>query len=119
MIDLTDRAVFLCGPMTGIEMYNLSHFAKAHRLAKKRGAYHVYDPAYEWLTEHVNGEDELSHSGYLRRTVNQLTKELSRGVPMYDFLVRLEGWAASDGARREVEVAEACGIPVIDVRELL
>jgi hypothetical protein len=119
MIDLTDRAVFLCGPMTGIEMYNLSQFARAHRLANRRGARHVYDPAYEWLTEHVDGKDERSHSDYLRRTVNQLTKELSRGVPMYDFLVRLEGWAASDGARREVEVADACGIPVIDVRELL
>lgn len=79
----------------------------------------VYDPALEWVKEHCC---ELQHDEWVRRSVRELTRpryEESDLGHFYDALVLLDGWKESTGATMEVAVAEACGIPVYELGDVL
>jgi len=112
--------VFLSGPMTGYECYNLLEFVKAHRRLQSLGAAYIYDPALIWLNRMVRGEKEESHEFYMRETITELAKgKSSQGLlakkPLYDIVVMLDGWEKSEGAMTETYVANACGIKVVQL----
>ena len=118
---LAGKRVFLSGPMTGIDHYNVAAFAEAHAICKEAGAETVYDPAHEWLTSR---EPEQAHEAYMSRCINVLTRtaqsrdDWTVTEPVWDALVQLDGWQLSDGATLEMQVARACGIPVVGIREV-
>lgn len=121
-VTVVGKTVFLSGPMTGKELYNTPAFAEAHAICKLAGARKIFDPAEQWLRSQ---EDEQDHTTYMRRCINELTQGLFNNMngPMYErnkyeVLVQLEDWETSDGAVLEAQVAHACGIDVIGVRNI-
>ena len=119
-MDLTGKRVFLSGPMTGQEHNNVSLFATAYAIVKKeRGASFVYSPAQAWLNERNEICEEKTHDMYMLDCIHELTRRDYTGRPYYDLLVSLPDWHRSDGAAHERDVAEHCGIPCIDLQDLI
>lgn len=115
------KSVFLSGPMSGLEHFNVDEFAKAHDVLRKAGASTVYDPAIEYLRSEVGST--TSHAVWMRRCISELTSSTTQNlfgvnVRRYDVLVSLPGWKRSRGARLERKVAKACGIEVCDLRDV-
>lgn len=115
MIKVKDRTVFLSGPMTGIESYNVDAFLSAHKTLKLLGVRYVFDPAIEWLSSSGPTRD---HAYYMLRAIGELTNNDGYGQADYDLLVSLPGWENSNGARVERIVANACGIETCDLSEV-
>ena len=129
MVDVTGKTVFLSGPMTGLPYNNLPAFVSAHELLSGYGARRIFNPAFEWLHELERNEPEKSHEFYMRKCINELTmgdwfsEDVGLGAEgelpaRYDMVVRLDGWEGSGGAVMESEVAEACGIRVVDLSDI-
>lgn len=109
--DLTDKRVYLSGPMTGIIDHNAPAFADAERRCRDAGAAMVFNPATAW------GHSDRHPSWYMRHDLNRLT--LTEGErPLFDCVVLLDGWYASDGATLEYQVARASGIALVNLREV-
>lgn len=102
--------VFLSGPMTGYDDYNERGFVAAHIRLKKLGAEHVYDPILQWVCEPERISVVRSHESYMLECVQELSRMRDDGEPYYDAVVQIDGWQASEGAKVEDIVAEACGI---------
>lgn len=119
MVDVKDKNVFLCGPMTGLPSYNVEKFAAANKFLRNLGADRVYDPAFKWYTSLVSGYECTDHDACMRRTIGELTIGTNDGHAYYDLLVTLDGWKDSEGAKTEVEVARACGIPVYELQDVV
>lgn len=117
MNHIEGKYVFLAGPMTGIEHYNVDGFAIAHAICKEHGAKGVFNPAAMWLRETAAESARKTHKDYLASTIRELTMR-DYGETLYDVVVLLPGWAESDGARTEYEVARACGIECIDLCDI-
>ena len=116
-IDIKGKRIYLSGPMTGIEDYNRSEFDGAELGLLGAGADEVYDPA-----EHIDEYASLSHEVCMARSLRELLAErpwVGDEEPYYDLLVSLTGWQDSAGARLEREVAEAIGMEVYDIEEVL
>lgn len=121
------KRVFLSGPMSGLEHFNVDEFAKAHDVLRKAGASTVYDPAIEYLRSESVKDSERTHAYWMLRCIGELTS-MTPMTPTnifsietqgkYDVLVSLPGWKRSRGARLERKVAKACGIDVCDLREV-
>lgn len=119
-MDLTGKRVFLSGPMTGQEHNNVSLFAAAYAIVKKElGASFVYSPAQAWLNERNEISEEKTHDMYMLDCIHELTRRDYTGRPYYALLVSLPDWHRSDGAAHERDVAEHCGIPCIDLQDLI
>lgn len=109
--DLTDKRVYLSGPMTGIIDHNAPAFADAERRCRDAGAAMVFNPATAW------GHSDRHPSWYMRHDLNRLT--LTEGErPLFDCVVLLDGWYASEGATLEYQVARASGIALVNLREV-
>lgn len=109
--DLTDKRVYLSGPMTGIIDHNAPAFADAERRCREAGAAMVFNPATAW------GHSDRHPSWYMRHDLNRLT--LTEGErPLFDCVVLLDGWYASEGASLEYQVARASGIALVNLREV-
>lgn len=109
--DLTDKRVYLSGPMRGIIDNNGPAFADAERRCRDAGAAMVFNPATAW------GHSDRHPSWYMRHDLNRLT--LSEGEwPLFDCVVLLDGWYASEGATLEYQVARASGIALVNLREV-
>lgn len=118
-MNLVGKNVFISGPMTGHEHYNVEQFVRAHAIAHELGAAHVYDPALVWLTTTLEDSSRKTHEDWMRKCVNELTRPLvGSDRPRYDMLVTLDGWRTSAGACLEVDVAERCGIHIVTIQEL-
>ena len=108
--------VFISGPMSGINHYNVGEFAKAHAICKEAGAEAIYDPAYEYL---YCRESSVPHKEWLRRCISALTMDTRVSYkPFYEVLVQLPGWEDSEGAKTEATVADACGIKRIALEDV-
>lgn len=108
--DVRGKRVFISGPMTGIEHYNVGRFVDVHAMLKDMGATFVFDPAIEYLQ--YTGP-ERSHGEWVRVCLANLTNGA------FDVLVSLRGWKSSEGATVERKVAEACGMRILDMKEEL
>lgn len=113
LVNVKDKVIFLSGPMTGIEHYNVEAFAKAHAQLKELGAKDVYNPAISYLTS-----EKRNHEYWMRVCVQGLTNGYRDGVP-YDLVIQLKGWSKSEGCRTEAQVASACGIPCVAMKRVL
>ena len=116
-IDITGKMVYLSGPMTGIEDYNRAAFDGADLDLLGAGADEVYDPA-----EHIDECAQLSHERCMALSLRELIAErpwAGEIEPYYDMLASLPGWQDSAWARLEREVAEAIGMEVHDLGEVL
>jgi hypothetical protein len=117
MNHIEGKYVFLAGPMTGIEHYNVGAFAIAQAICKEHGAKRVYNPADRWLRETAAESALKTHEDYLATTICELTRR-DFGEALYEVVVLLPGWADSAGAKTEYEVARACGIKCIDLCDI-
>lgn len=97
--------IYLSGPMTGIEDYNYPLFNSSAEVLRSYG-YLVSNPA-----EHFNGAQDLPKETYMREDIKSLLD--------CEIVVTLPNWQDSHGAQLEVEVARACGIPVVDLHDFL
>ena len=126
MIDVTDKMIFLSGPITGKEHNNVAAFAVATERLREAGAAYVYNPAHKSSNAHSEKRSHMTHKDYLLDTIHELTERKKRSqtwewvIPRkYDMLVLLDGWQDSDGARMERAVALECGIPVYELFDVL
>lgn len=109
--DMTGKRVYLSGPMTGIIDHNGPAFADVERRCMDAGALMVFNPATAW------GHNDRPTSWYMRADLHRLT--LSDGErPLFDAVVLLDGWHHSEGATLEYQVARACGIALVNLREV-
>lgn len=108
-IDCKGKNFFISGPMTGMHLYNAPNFTRVHADLKMRGAGRIFDPAYSWLGE-VGAE--RSHEYYMQDCMFILLNN------KWDYIVMLKGWENSAGSKLEHDVAEACGMRVIEEADL-
>ena len=117
MIDVKNKRVFLSGPMSDDpETYHACDFVEAHVKLKNLGARVVYDPLVESLRE--SGEIR-SHEHYMHVCISELVRKDGCGDLYYDLMVQLPYWDLSNGASTEYEVANACGIQVCGIDEVV
>lgn len=124
MIDVKGKNVYLSGPMTGIDRFNVEAFAAAHAELKMFGVGYVFNPAIRYLVMGADKLAEMEHEDFMLDTIHELTmrerrsQEWVRTLPRkYDMVLTLPGWQKSPGAKAEVYAARACGIPVHELHE--
>lgn len=97
--------VYIAGPMSNLPEFNYPAFNDAARRLRAAGLV-VANPA-----EHFAGATDLDYGVYIREGV--------RAVVHSTEVVVLPGWENSRGARLEVEVARAIGMPVTALADRL
>lgn len=97
--------LYLSGPMTGMPNFNYDAFNEAAFVLRASGNF-VFNPA-----ECFGGAQNLPKEEYMREDI--------KAVLEATVVVTLVGWEKSLGALLEVEVAKACGIPVISLEDIL
>jgi hypothetical protein len=96
--------IYLAGPMRGIPGNNFPAFYAAANRLRELG-HEVFNPA-----ETDDGVSGKPFSYYMRLDLPEVCRSEAVAV--------LAGWEQSEGAVLEVQVAKACGIPVIDAASL-
>ena len=126
MIDVTDKVIFLSGPITGKEHNNVAAFAVAAEQLREAGAAYVYNPAHKSSNAHSEKRSHMTREDYLLDTIHELTERKKRSqtwewvIPRkYDMLVLLDGWQDSDGAQVERAVALNCDIPAYELKDVV
>jgi len=104
--------LYLAGPMSGLPSYNFPEFDEAAKHLRAAG-HTVFNPAEN---DRENGFDatglqghEAAEHGFDLRTA--LKQDLSWICDHADGIALLPGWEESKGARAEVALAKALGIP--------
>lgn len=109
--------LYVAGPMRGYPEFNFPAFMAAEEVLKLEG-HEVFNPARRDLEVHpeikwgeTTGEQaEVDAQGFLIREAMQADMEfISRHA---DAVCVLDGWEGSKGARAEVALADALGLPV-------
>lgn len=109
--DIRGKRVYLSGPMSGLPNLNAAAFDKAQEELIALGAEFVFNPTRAW------GHNDRPTSWYMRNDLHRLT--LTEGErPLFDVIVMLDGWHVSEGATLEYQVARACGIALVNLREV-
>lgn len=110
------QTFFLAGPMRGIDEYNFPAFFAAAFSLECEGV-DVYNPAahddargWEWKNVKAADANGLPHWA-------QTSCDLA--IAKSGAVVVLPGWADSAGAKREVELADRLGIPVLSYPSLV
>lgn len=103
--------LYISGPVTGIRDDNIEAFDKAS-IALDKAGYESYIP-HDYIAEDADWHDAMLVS------INRITRfDWWLGYKrFFAGLALLPGWEQSEGARLEVAVAEACGIPCKTVDE--
>lgn len=118
-MNIQDKSVFISGPMTGLPLFGTEAFVKAHGICKLAGAKHIFDPALIWLDEPLKTSLDKTHADYMQQCLHELTRPNMFGdATRYDFIVQLDGWQNSSGARFEAECAEELDIPCISIHDI-
>ena len=110
---VTGLSVYVSGPMSGIEGWNKEALDAVRDELYRGDAQNVYDPA-----DYIEVLEKLSHQEQMRWSIHHLTKPCTNGA-YYDLMVLLPGWQGSEGCKLERTVAEACGIEVWDLSDVV
>lgn len=102
MID-TDLTVYIAGPMTGLPEHNYPAFFHMEKYLNSMGYNHVINPATI-----ANGDTTKEYSFYIRESLKLISKA--------EFVIFLDNWQKSKGARLEKHCADSMGIPCYDQR---
>lgn len=109
--------IYLAGPMTNIEHYNFPEFNRVAKLLRDAG-HEVFNPAendvkngFDAVKLDLKGTEIADHGFSLRKA---LKEDLSWICDHAEAVAVLPGWADSRGARTEVALAHALGIPAAD-----
>ena len=105
-MDLTGKAVYLSGKMTGVENWNYDQFKNATEKLLNDNAAFVFNPAFREV------KDPKPHEYYMLIDLHELTQSIN-DKPIYDVIAMLPGWEESQGAQVERDVAIACGLEVM------
>lgn len=113
------QLVILCGPMTGKEKFNYPAFHQAAKDLRDAG-YEVISPAETAHGQPLEPPAEFTITDYRRYMLYSLESLLTAtrfdGIPS---ICLLPGWESSKGAQLEKQVAEAVGINVWLLKDLL
>lgn len=96
--------IYLSGPMTGISNFNYPAFDAAAQTLRSLG-FEVMNPA-----EFFNGQTGLPKTVYMKKDIAAILQA--------EAVLLLAGWRESAGARMEILVAQACGIPIYELEEM-
>ena len=111
---LTGMKIYIAGPMRGIPEFNFPAFHTAARQLEAAG-HEVFNPAAHDESNGFDpsgrtGNEDLTAIGFNLR--GALGADLAWITANADAVCVLVGWDQSRGARAEVAVAEALGLPV-------
>ena len=106
----TKNTIYLSGPMTGIEEFNRPAFDAAARNLRDRGFDVIVPGENETYDEIELARAEVSK----QKREFYLSRDLTYIIEFADFVVVLPGWESSEGAKLEVVVAQAIGVPVFN-----
>lgn len=96
--------IYLAGPITGTDDY-MSRFNAVETRLRYAG-HKVINPAKKCL---ILGSDQ-PHDVYMKHVLPFLLE--------CDGIYLMDGWENSEGCKLEKSVADACGIPVVEVKIL-
>ena len=124
MIDFSGKSVFLSGPMSsfGAEgKWNAPAFDKCEQVLRDAGVKNVFNPAND---APMTDEIVYPHEHYMVQTLSTLTEwvcdeKSGECRSVWDYLVLLDGWQESSGARMERDVALSCGICVVEWHDIV
>lgn len=109
--------IYLAGPMRGLRSFNFPAFNAAATWLRNRH-YVVFNPAehdtkngFDPITEDLTGNEDLAARGFDLRKA--LAVDLDYVALHADAVAVLPGWERSSGARAEVALAHALGLPVV------
>lgn len=105
--------VYLAGPMRGYDNYNFPAFTDACAVLRIAG-YEVFSPHERDLAEGFDPTKTLNGQGFDLRAALLWDME---AVLSSDAVAVMPGWQDSRGARAEVALAEAAGIPWMTVAD--
>lgn len=111
MTTLTEaKTIYLSGPMTGIEDFNRAAFDAAAEQLRNVG-FEVIVPGENESYDPI----ELA-TGTVSRQKREfyLSRDITYIIEIADAVVVLPGWKESEGAKLEVVVAQAIGVPVFE-----
>lgn len=117
---MTER-YYLGGPMRGIRRFNFDEFHRVSGLIRSLGV-EVFSPAERDLAigfdpTGMTGWEDLAECGFsLRDALSADTAWICREATA---VVVLDGWEGSSGARAEVALARALGLPVYAWRSVV
>lgn len=118
-LDRSDHLTVLCGPMTGEEKFNYPAFHRAAQQLRAAG-YEVISPAETLTGRPMEPPAEFHVTDYRRYMLDSLESLLTatryKGIPS---ICLLPGWERSKGAQLEKAVAEAVGLNVWLLKDLL
>ena len=107
--------LYIAGPMTGYKEWNFPAFFKAEEELKLLGV-DVINPAHN---DGPTLEEAMESAGTPERPNHNWAWYMRRDLPHVmecDAICVLEGWRESKGARLEVHVAKALGMPIMVLR---
>ena len=117
------KNVYLVGPMRGKPCNNAAAFAEAEWMIRsKRGSCAAPSRVYNPCEIEPQMERGLAIKKALKELMAEHVRKNSFGAVdawEYNVVVALDGWEESEGARLEVAIATACGIPVVTLSEFL
>ena len=103
-LDNKSISIYIAGPMTGIEDFNIPKFNKVAELLRKIPNYTVINPA------NVTPQTNLSFEQYMAIDLPL--------VCICDVIVMLDGWEKSKGANRELMVAMSMGKYIAEIHKM-
>lgn len=100
--------VYLSGPMSGYDKFNRPAFDEA-AAALRRNGYTVIVPGEG---EHYDEAEIAAWEVGRKKREFYLSRDIDFIQEAADYVVVLPGWEESEGAKLEVVVAQAIGVPV-------
>lgn len=108
--------VYIAGPMSGIKDFNFPAFFEAEKQLEELG-YEVINPAH---SDGATVQEALESAGTPEAPNKLWSDYMKRDLPHVmgvDALCLLPGWQDSKGARLEVTVARALGLPLMVLKD--
>jgi len=103
---MNDKTYYLCGPMSGIDDYNIPAFTAAARQLRNQGLT-VVVPCE--ITANMTTEQLAQWNLCMRADITELVK--------CDGIILLPGWSKSNGAKAELAIALSLGFDVLFYHE--